>query len=96
MGGCAPRAQLLSHTSAYSASSLNELKLGVASKKYWWRKARGALVFHRLLVDCNQVAVDIDTELSVVHNWVRSRAPKRSVCVLQSVRAPLPLEGHEA
>ena len=25
----------------------------------------------RLLVDCNQLAVDIDNELVVVHNWVR-------------------------
>ncbi len=25
----------------------------------------------RLLVDCNQLAVDIDAELSAVHNWVR-------------------------
>ena len=28
----------------------------------------------RLLVDCNQLAVDIDNELVVVHNWVRSKS----------------------
>lgn len=26
---------------------------------------------YKLLVECNQLAVDIDTELTVVHNWVR-------------------------
>lgn len=28
------------------------------------------LCMRRLLVDCNQLAVDIDSELSLVHNWV--------------------------
>ena len=25
----------------------------------------------RLLVDCNQLAVDIDAEIAVIHNWVK-------------------------
>ena len=28
---------------------------------------------YRLLVDCNQLAVDIDNELLVVHNYIRDR-----------------------
>ena len=27
----------------------------------------------RLLVDCNQLAVEIDAEIAVIHNWVRDQ-----------------------
>lgn len=40
---------------------------------YKWRYPRRPRCTPRLLVECNRLAVDIDNELVVVHNFIRDK-----------------------
>ena len=46
---------------------------------------------YRLLVDCNQLSVDIDGEIAIVHNFMKvgplhSVSHKHRFCLLQNVK----------
>ncbi len=51
------------------------LDLDVAASARTQQKGCNLICCHvrRLLVDCNQLAVEIDAEIAVIHNWVRDQ-----------------------
>ena len=70
-GGQSCRAALTVIRSAGSANHRASFTSVIISKELLG--SNRVLCVARLLVDCNQLAVEIDAEIAVIHNWVRDQ-----------------------